>query len=292
MKKRIAKKDNIARLELSMKTMYQNKYYNLFMRSLEWGGIDAEQQDYIMRQFWSLGCVAAFKIPLIKEIGFAPFAAVNYNMYDFPASCQLINKRGVPFIPAGTLAVGKEVVLGWIQSNHKSIQQIVNHYIDRIVQVEMVINTNLQTHKMPFLVGVSPNDIEKAKDIVNRILNNEVEVFMDAEDLQLVKSFATNTPYIIDKLYSYKTSLENELLTYLGIDNAVADDTKDRLIVDQVNANNQMINANRQGMIECVQEFVDLIKEVLGFDITVKAANNNVGSWHETEKEETIEEVE
>ena len=61
MKKRIAKKDNIARLELSMKTMYQNKYYNLFMRSLEWGGIDAEQQDYIMRQFWSLGCVAAFE---------------------------------------------------------------------------------------------------------------------------------------------------------------------------------------------------------------------------------------
>jgi len=156
----------------------------------------------------------------------------------------------------------------------------------------MVINTNLQTHKMPFLVGVSPNDIEKAKDIISRILNNEVEVFMDAEDLQLVKSFATETPYIIDKLYSYKTSLENELLTYLGIDNAVADDTKDRLIVDQVNANNQMINANRQGMLECVTEFVDLIKEVLGFEITVKAANSNVGSWHESKKEEKIEEVE
>ena len=58
--------------------------------------------------------------------------------------------------------------------------------------------------------------IEKAKDIVNRILNNEVEVFMDAEDLQLVKSFATETPYIIDKLYS-KVDTANPLLFFIFI---------------------------------------------------------------------------
>lgn len=286
MRKRLRKAESVVALETAIKTAYTNKYYNLFMRSLEWGNIGSEEQDYVMRQLWSTGSVAAFPIKHTDNVGFAPFATVNYNMYDFPATVNLINKRNVPVIPSGTLTVGKEVVLGWAQSNHKPISFIVDYYIQRIVQVEMVINTNLQTHKMPFMVGVSPTDIEKAKDILSRILNNEVEVFVDMEDLNMVKAFATDTPYIIDKLYSYKTSLENELLTYLGIDNAVSDDTKDRLIVDQVNANNQMINANREGMLKTVQEFVEGIKEVFGVEITVKAANNNVGTWHQKEVEQ------
>ena len=74
--------------------------------------------------------------------------------------------------------------------------------------VDMVINTNLQVHKLPFLVAVNPENTERAKDILNRVLNNEVAVFTDVEDVNLVQSIATNTPFIIDKLYNYKAELE------------------------------------------------------------------------------------
>ena len=39
----------------SVEQAYLDKYYNLFMNSLKWEGIDDEQVDFIMRKFWSNG---------------------------------------------------------------------------------------------------------------------------------------------------------------------------------------------------------------------------------------------
>lgn len=234
-----------------------------------------------MRQFWAIGAVAAFRIKHLDELGFAPFAPVKYNMYDFPAEVQLINKWAVPMIPSTTQMVNKDVVLGWAQANHKPVKMIVDFYIDRITLVEMVLNTNLHIHKMPFMVGITPTDAAQAEDIINRILNNELVIFAEMEELNMVKNFATASNYIIDKLYSYKTSLENELLTFLGIDNAMEDSTKDRLILDQVNANNALINMNQEGLMDCLNDFCEQIGEVLGITVSVKPAIEKTVSVHE-----------
>lgn len=274
-------KQTIDDLRISTKTVYVNKYFNLFLSNWEWNGLSLEQSDYIMRKFWANGTVAAFPIKFTDEIGFTAYAVSKYNMYDFPEVVNLVNKWQVPFIPITPQIVNKDVVIGWAQSNHKPINLIVDYYIDRMVQVDMVINTNLQVHKMPFVIGITPTDTEKAQDVIDRILNNEIAVFMDSEDLNMVKSFATGTPYIIDKLYSYKTSLENELLTFLGIDNASLDATRDRLIVDEVNANNAIINLNKEGVAAQFKAFSDNISKVLNYVISAKAKSQTVTSVHE-----------
>lgn len=196
-------------------------------------------------------------------------------------------------MPSDPQVVDKDVVIGWCQYNHKPIAWTVQYYIDRITQVELVINTNLQVHKMPFVLAVTPEDADKAKDILDRILNDEVEVIMDMDDLNLVKNFVTTTPYIIDKLYAYKNSLENELLTMLGVDNAMDDPTKERLLVDSVNANNQIINLFREGIQENFNTFCNKIKEVLGFNISVKPSIRQfeVMSEHRMEKEDKKDDV-
>ena len=153
-----------------------------------------------------------------------------------------------------------------------------------MVQVDMVINTNLNVHKMPFLVGVTPTDEDKIQDLINRILNDEIAVFTDLEDLSMVQAFVTQTPYIIDKLYAYRTSLENELLTYLGLDNNLDDPTKDRLLVDQVNANNNLINANQYGFKKNIEAFIDHIREVLGYEITMEFVYKPVDSVYDNKE--------
>lgn len=266
------------------KHMYLNKYYNLFMNSFKWTGLTPEEEDYIMRKFWENGTVAAFEIKNADMLGFAPYAIQSYNMYDFPETVNLINTRNVPFIPAKIQVVNEDVVLGYFQKNKKPVRDIVEYYIERISQVEMVINTNLQTHKLPMLIGVSPTDEQNAKDIIRRILNNEVAVFMNADELNLVKSIANGSQYIIDKLYQYKTELENELLTYLGIDNANIQES--RVTVDQVNANNQMINDNAQGFETTLKTFCEKIGEVLGYAISVETSFEPVQSYHEEPQED------
>ncbi len=268
-------------MRASLRTNLNNKYFSLFMDIFEWKGIDKEASDYIGRRLWTDGTVAAWPIPRVNEVGFSQYATQYYNMYDLPNAVLLINKWQVPFMPKGPQIVNQDVVLGWIFTNHKPVKMAIDHYVDRIVQVEMVINTNLQVHKMPFVVGITPEDKEKARDILDRILNDEVAVFMDAEDLNLIKSFATATPYIIDKLYNYKKNLETELLTILGIDNAMIDSTQDRQLLDAVNANNSIITLSQIGMLENLKDFCQRIKEHLNVEISVEPRLKPVNSVHE-----------
>ena len=111
-KKRITRNYSSNETQRKIRTMYFNKYYNMFMNLFEWSGLTTEEQVYIMKKFWSLGTIAAFKIKNLDILGYAPYAAYGWNMYDFPEEVNLINERGVPFIPATTQVVDKDVVLG------------------------------------------------------------------------------------------------------------------------------------------------------------------------------------
>lgn len=266
--------------------MYRNKYYNLYRANYKWTGLNYRQEDYIMKKFYGQGTVAAFKIKGLDELGFCPWTMASWDMYDLPETVNLINERGVPFIPSTIQTVDKDVCLGYIQRNKKPLSMLVDWYIERIAQVEMVINTNLNLHKMPFLIPVD-EDKTKIEDAIKRILNNELVLFVDGVDPSLFKAVATEAPYIIDKLHEYKVGLENELKTYLGVDNQGAVEKREQLQLDEVNAGNDEINDYANNFLDCLNEFCDQIKETLGITISVEPTSKPVemsGEQHEGEK--------
>lgn len=248
------------------------------MSKYKWSGLDedaaAEQENYIMRKFWCDGTIAARQESHTGILVFTPYAAGSYDLYDFPSTVSLINHRGVSqaLIPAAPQTVNKDVVLGWCQPSHKPIVATVRYYIDRIVQVELIVNTNLCLQNLPFLVAVSEEDQEKMADIVDRILQNEVVVFAGLEDLQKIQTMATQTPYIIDKLNSYRKVLEDELLAFLGIDNTGGDNFKSHLTVDVVNANNDLINEYNNIITAEINKWLDGVNKLFGRNISIKDA--------------------
>ena len=139
-----------------------------------------------------------------------------------------------------------------------------------MTQVDMVINTNIELHKMPYLIGVDPADKEKLEDVVDRILSNELVVFTDLESAQLVKALATQPQYIIDKLHAYRIQLENELLTYMGFDNSGNSEKATTMLLDEINANNVVINASGDQFNTCVNNWCKRIKEVFGTEISAE----------------------
>ena len=261
---------------------YRNKYYNLYRANFKWTGINYRQEDYIMRKFWGLGTVSAFRIGGIDELGFAPWTLEEWDMYDMPERVLLVNEHGSPLIPNTVQTVDKDVVLGYAQKNKKPLKAMVDWYIERIVQVEMVINTNLNLHKMPFLIPVE-DDQAKIEDAVARILNNELVLFVQGADPSVFKAVATGAPYIIDKLHEYKVGLENELKTYLGIDNQGAIEKREQLQLDEINAGNDEINDHAHSILDSMKEFCERIKEVFGAIINVEPTSepvNSIGEVH------------
>lgn len=155
-----------------------------------------------------------------------------------------------------------------------------------MVEVDMVINTNLNLMKMPFLVGVNEVDKKKMEDIVRRILNNEVVVFADLQELNKVQSLATQTPYIIDKLNEHKRGLEQELMTYMGVDNNGSSSLEQTHVsVDAVNANNDIINDYGNAIEGEINKWLAQIERVLNRKLTIKCKSKPVNSV----KEEVVE---
>lgn len=286
---------DIDKLRTQIRTSYENKYYNLFIKMFKFGGVlqnKIQEPNYIMRQFWATGTVAAFGNSLLADfLGFAPYAAESYNLYDFVEEFTLVNERNSAAIPSGVKVNGVDGVIGYLKDDHKGMRATIKPYIDKIVEIELVINSNLQTHKMPFVVGISPEDAAKAKDIVSKILRGETVIFHDLNELQAVKVLATNSPYIIDKLYGYKTAVENELLTVMGIDNAGFTDGisggRNGVLLDEVNANNVIINAYAKGMLDNLKAFFAEIKTVFNKAVTVESNYTIAASEHSKAKDNT-----
>lgn len=279
-------------LEQRCRQNYINKFYNIWMSKFKWNGLDEEikdqQENFIMRKFWSDGTIAGRKVPSLDVMAYMPYAGMEFDMYDFPSKVTLVNLRGVSqvLVPQTPQVVGKDVVIGWCQPNHKPIETIVRYYVDRMVQVDMVINTNLNLMKMPFLIGVNEVDKDKMKNIVDRILANEVVVFASLEELNKVQALATQTPYIIDKLVAHKRGLEQELMTYMGVDNNGSENLEQTHVsVDAVNANNDVINDYGYAIEAEIKKWIEQINRVFGRNISIEPVSKPVNSVEENDHE-------
>lgn len=264
--------------------MLNNKYYNIFRSNFKAEGLNYRQTHYVMNKFWNKGTVAVFKIKHTDEPGFASWARNTWDMYGEPETVNLINEYGSPLVPTSIQTVDKDVVIGYIQSNRKPLSMIVNWYVERIAQVEMVIRTNLELHKLPYLIPVS-DATEKAKleDVVDRIINNELVLFVDGVESALFKAVATGAPYIIDKLQNYKKDLENDLLTYLGVNNSGSNKVE-QLQLAEVNSNNEEINISDSDYDVNLSDFCQRAGEVLGLSFNISISQPDAvkdGEEHE-----------
>lgn len=282
-------------------TNYRNKYYNLWMSKYKWTGLDEDskeqEQNYIMRQLWKEGSVWIRNIEGTDMIALCPFALNKLNYLDFPETVTLVNKRGAPrqVIPEGIQIVNIDGCMLYATPGHDSISKIVDYYVDRITQVEVLLNNNLKLQNMPFIVGCDETNKKQLQDIVNRILNGELAVFTSVNDINQLQALMTTAPYLLDKLKAYQVSIENELLTVLGINNSGTQAKKAQMLVDEVNANNDVINDYGTSITQEIKAWLDRANKVLGRSIAIEEVNKVEDSTKDyedasiTESKETSE---
>lgn len=307
--------------KFSAMRFYENKYFGLFLNAYKFTNLSKNQSRYLLKSMWKRGTVACFIVegtrkeptmvqaltntspntvsPAFESDGllvFTPYAVNQWNIEDEPSVITLVNTRGATFIPTKPQIVNKDVVIGWGHTSHASVRSLVMWYVERIADVENTIDINLFAHKLPRLVVCSPEDRERVADIMEAIDRGEKKLFLEAEDYQAIKNVleAGGSSYIIDKLYTYKQNLENELLSFLGINN-VAVEKKERLITDEANSNNQLINDSSDCFLDSLKNFCDEINTVLDYNISVEAnsspASNedyDITDTEEVEEDETM----
>lgn len=256
-----------------IKHYYRNKYFDLFKSMFKFSdNLNYRQQDFMIRKLYANGTIAAFKFNKLidGEIGFAKYATFEFDMYYLPEKINLINEYGNVIDVTEIYIVDKDCVLGYLQSNRKSLKEVVDYYIDKIADVELTIRTNLKLQKIPFVLSMSESgEARKLEDLMSKILNDEYFIKIYGSSNGLINCLNTNAPYLIDKLYNYKRDLEAELKTYFGINNK-GENKVEQLQLSEVNSNNAEINLHAEDYLNNIQSFFKRIEETLGVKYTVE----------------------
>ena len=148
-------------------------------------------------------------------------------------------------------------------------------FAERINEVEQTMDVNLFQQNLHSILLCDEKERLTIRNIIQQIREFKY-VILGRKGLSMssIDILTGNVPYLIDKLQDQKRELLNELLTFLGINNANTD-KKERLIVDEVNANNDFILVNLDHMFDERQRAVEEINKKFGLNITVEKRGIN-----------------
>lgn len=147
----------------------------------------------------------------------------------------------------------------------------INLFAYRLYETERTIDTNLIAQKTPVLIEGNTKTILTLKNTYMSFAGNTPFIFgnKDYNINQKLNALKTDAPYLIDKLEIHKHEIWNEALTFLGIDNANTD-KKERLITDEVESNNELINYYLNCFYKTRKQACDMINEKYGLNIKIK----------------------
>lgn len=140
----------------------------------------------------------------------------------------------------------------FVMNNFERIPTIstIGLFALRLYHAERCCDVNINAQRTPVLLLVDEKQRLMLENLYSQYEGNKPFIFGDKYQLDdtLIRSIDTKAPYIVDKLQIYKQQIWNEALTFLGINN-LSIEKKERLITDEVNSNNELINLNLQSYL-------------------------------------------
>ena len=149
----------------------------------------------------------------------------------------------------------------------------------RLYEAERTADVNIKAQKTPVMVLVDEEQRLLMENLYSQYDGNRPFIFGDKKQLgsDVLRAIKTDAPYIADKIMDYKKEIWNEALTFLGINNIMVD-KKERLITDEANSNNELINLNLQSYLAPRQEACRQFNEKFGLTGTDKEISVRVRS--------------
>ena len=257
-------------LKMSNNTTFL-KYYNQFtllaLNMFQWENLpEGIETRHIEKPLIEFGYSFFYNDP---DYGYVclPCTIVGFNIYNEPTKVQINNQiihRSMD-IDEGVLILNNDLRTG--------LHPIIMNDASRLSEIETSINTNIYQQKFPFIVECSKDNEYSVRQMLKNIHENEPYILVKKKlDLMDIKIDDLSVPYVADKLLEDRKKIENELLTLFGLNNVI--DKKERLIVDEANANNDYINRNVDLLYKNRKIACDEINKKFGLNINVIRVNN------------------
>lgn len=217
---------------------------------------------FIENQLFYYGTLAFFKHPTYNYMVTRCNPSSKVNFYGDPTevTCNAIN--GFNYRVKTTDCV-------IINNNADNIptMSFVNDTCKRLADITRIIDVNIFQQKMPKIIKCEESQKLTIKNLLMKVEGNEPYILgSKGLDLEGIEIFDTSSPYIADNLFDLKDKIWIELLTMLGINNANTS-KRERLVSDEVNANNQYLSLESETMLYYRQQACEQINSMFGLNV-------------------------
>lgn len=255
----------------------------------KWNLPENWSRDYFLYVLYCWGFIA---IVNTDKFGVIPQGCglKGYNVFYQPRSAIIQN----PLL-SGTLepVIGKQCTLLKLQPDYGGIMDLVSFYAQEMALASEAIDVNLLNSKLSYVFTArNKNAAESLKKLYDRIASGEPAVVIDKnlynDDGSVSwEAFQQNVGqnYIAGDLLSDLRKIEAEFDTKIGIPNANTD-KKERLITDEVNANNVETRNLPELWLESLQQGCREANAMFGINISVDWRNEPVQAVEEVTEDE------
>ena len=142
----------------------------------------------------------------------------------------------------------------------------IDLFAKKLYEISRAIDTNVRLQKTSKIIGASEEQQLSIQNAVASYDGNFPFIFTDKSfNLDSIKDFNVDTPYVADKLEMLFHETFNDFLTYFGVPNNPVN-KKERLITDEANGNDSVVelfqNSGLSARNKACQEFNEMIKRL------------------------------
>ena len=235
----------------------------LAMSMFEWKNLpDTVDARFLELTLFEDGQIVFFKD---EELGYLCLqCAVNggFNVYRIPTNRRAYAVNGYQ----KNLTENDSVIIynNFLRTNS---MLDVRNFAERLYNIDRAIDVNINAQKTPILIKCDEQQRLTMLNTYQQYDGNQPVIFGDkALNTNAFQVLNTGAPLVADKLYTLKTQLWNECLTYLGISN-INVQKKERLITDEVTRNQGGTIASRYSRLEARRQACEHINRMFGLDI-------------------------
>lgn len=252
---------------------FQRYFLQKAISVFKWKIPDTWARNFLLYCLYCWGFVAVFKTDKFGVI-FQPCGLYGYDVFYRPTNAVIAN----PLLKGNLRPrIGKECELLRLQPDYGGIMDIVTHYAELMAIATGTATVNLYNSKLSYVfTAANKAGADTFKWLYDKISSGEPAAVIDKalmttpDGQKPWEVFLQNVGqnYITDKILSDMRKIEAMFDTDIGIPNANTD-KRERLITDEVNANNVETLSKCSLWLQELQETCGKCNDMFGLDLSV-----------------------
>lgn len=176
-----------------------------------------------------------------------------------------------PLVQGENLLIGKDIVIVKNNTYQLSCERLVQRYARLLADMDSTLDiaiSNYRIQALPSFDNEESAESYKAVMVANRL--GQVDTIVDKSFLSKGEFVPFNNIGATGKMLDLVQTRNEILRTFLfEIGITTASDKKERMVVDEVNANKQLLLFNISDMLKCRQKACEQINAIYGLNVKV-----------------------